>query len=129
MKEYISGWEALNIPNEKGLVADWHPLCFLSNKDDIKKYKYNEILGNKGIKKHFIPMLNRDEYVASFARAIADLVYMKEFTGLKNCVRDYLDDEDEKELFGYLKSINFDKEVDYFMKYELTKLYFADKEQ
>ena len=50
MKEYISGWEALNIPNEKGLVADWHPLCFLNNKDDIKKYKYNKILGNKGIK-------------------------------------------------------------------------------
>lgn len=45
-------------------------------------------------------MLNRDEYVASFARAIADLVYMKKFTGLKNCVRDYLDDEDEKELLA-----------------------------
>lgn len=84
-----------------------HPLCFLNNKDDIKKYKYNKILGNKGIKKHFIPMLNRDEYVASFARAIADLVYMKEFTGLKNCVRDYLDDEDEKELFWLFKIYKF----------------------
>ncbi len=35
----------------------------------------------------------------------------------------------KKSFFGYLKSINFDKEVDDFMKYELTKLYFADKEQ
>lgn len=28
MKEYISGWEALNIPNEKGLVADASTLLF-----------------------------------------------------------------------------------------------------
>lgn len=48
---YISGWEALNIPSENGLIADWHPLHYFNKKQDIKKYSYNEILGNSGIKK------------------------------------------------------------------------------
>ncbi len=49
--DYISGWEALNIPSENGLIADWHPLYYFNKKQDIKKYSFNEILGNSGIKK------------------------------------------------------------------------------
>ena len=49
--DYISGWEALNIPTENGLIADWHPLHYFNKKQDIKKYSFNEILGNSGIKK------------------------------------------------------------------------------
>ncbi|OCR98848.1 hypothetical protein A9K75_09650 [Campylobacter fetus subsp. testudinum] len=58
---------------------------------------------------------------------MADLVHTGQTKGLKNCVRDYLDDEDEKELFSYLKTINNNKQINNFMKYELTKLYFKDK--
>ena len=36
IKEYYSGWEALNLAKESGAIADWHPLSFcekLKNKD------------------------------------------------------------------------------------------------
>ena len=72
-------------------------------------------------------MLDKEEYVANYPRAIADLVYHNEIKGLKNCVNDFLNDDEEKELFGYLKLINNNKVVDDFMKFELTKLYFKDK--
>ena len=125
--DYISGWEALNIPTENGLIADWHPLHYFNKKQDIKKYSYNEILGNSGIKKRYVKMLDKEEYVANYPRAIADLVYHNEMKGLKNCVNDFLNDDEEKELFEYLKLINNNEVVDNFMKFELTKLYFKDK--
>ncbi|MBT0612816.1 hypothetical protein [Campylobacter hyointestinalis] len=124
---YLSGWEALNIPRLDGTTADWHPLLYLADKNSIKTYESNEILGDLGIQKRYIKMLGKEEYVASYARAIADLVYSGDTDGLKNCVKDYLDDDEELELFGYLKLINKNKKVDDFMKFELTKLYFKDK--
>ncbi|MSN96900.1 hypothetical protein CFF98v445_00560 [Campylobacter fetus subsp. fetus] len=124
---YLSGWEALNIPRLDGTTADWHPLLYLADKNSIKTYESNEILGDLGIQKRYIKMLDKEEYVANYARAIADLVYSGDTDGLKNCTRDYLDDDEELELFGYLKLINTNKKVDDFMKFELTKLYFKDK--
>lgn len=35
--DYISGWEALNIPSENGLIADWHPLHYFNKKTRYKK--------------------------------------------------------------------------------------------
>lgn len=124
---YLSGWEALNIPRLDGTTADWHPLLYFSDKNSIKTYESNEILGDLGIQKRYIKILDKEEYVASYARAIADLVYSGDIDGLKNCVRDYLDEDEEIELFGYLKLINKSQMVDDFMKFELTKLYFKDK--
>lgn len=124
---YLSGWEALNISRLDGTTADWHPLLYFSDKNSIKTYEKNEILGDLGIQKRYIKLLDKEEYVASYARAIADLVYSGNTDGLKNCVRDYLDNDEELELFGYLKLINTNKKVDDFMKFELTKLYFKDK--
>lgn len=124
---YLSGWEALNIPRLDGTTADWHPLLYFSDKNSIKTYESNEILGDLGIQKRYIKILEKEEYVASYARAIADLVYSGNIDGLKNCVRDYLDNDEELELFGYLKLINKSQMVDDFMKFELTKLYFKDK--
>ncbi len=124
---YLSGWEALNIPRLDGTTADWHPLLYFSDKNSIKTYESNEILGDLGIQKRYIKILDKEEYVASYARAIADLVYSGNIDGLKNCVRDYLDNDEELELFGYLKLINKSQMVDDFMKFELTKLYFKDK--
>ncbi|ELU1350218.1 hypothetical protein SBJ83_001673 [Campylobacter jejuni] len=59
---------------------------------------------------------------------MADLVYNDEFAGLKNCVNDFLDEEEENELFAYLKMMNKNKNVEDFMRLELTKLYFMDKD-
>jgi hypothetical protein len=42
-RHYISGWEALNIPDENGNTADWHPTTYLysnSVNDTIKLYEY-----------------------------------------------------------------------------------------
>ena len=86
-----------------------------------------KFLGSLGIQRRYVKMLDKEEYVANYARAIADLVYKGETAGLKNCVQDYLDDNEESELFNYLKLINKNKKVDDFMKFELTKLYFKDK--
>lgn len=124
MKKYISGWEALNIPNEKNMIADWHPLHFLKPNQDIKMYLYNPILKEEGISKRFVPMLQREEYVANYPRAIADLVYSKQIQGLKNCCYDFLTQEEEKELYELLKKLlPTNPEVKNFLKYELTKLY------
>lgn len=124
---YISGWEALNIPNSDGKTADWHPLLYLADKNSVKTYESNEILGDLGIQKRYVKFLDKEAYVANHARAIADLVYKGETNGLKNCVRDYLENDEEAELFGYLKLINTNEKIDDFMKFELTKLYFKDK--
>lgn len=109
---YLSGWEALNIPDEKGLIADWHPALYFKDNEPLKFYsnEKNPILQDMGIKKRFIPMLNKSYYVASFARAIADLIYNEEFKELKNCSYDFLSNEDERELFKYLKLLR-DKKV------------------
>lgn len=121
--KYISGWEALNIKKNDGTIADWHPLIHPPK----EKYSYNKILGNLGIEERFISALNKKIKVANYPRAIADLVYLGKINGLKNCVYDFLTEEESKELYGYLKKINKNKQVDEFMKFELTKLYFSDK--
>jgi len=124
---YISGWEALNIPNTDKTIADWHPKYYFNDNKQIKKYAMNEVLKDNGIYKRFIPFLNKDEYIANYPRAIADLVYEDNIKELKNCIYDFLDEDEELELFEYLKIINQNKNIEDFMKYELTKLYFKDR--
>lgn len=129
--QYISGWEALNLPNNQGVIADWHFKLYFSDNNKYRIYQSddNKILKHLGIEQRYIPILDKNCHIASFARAIADLVYIKETKGLKNCVSDYLDSSDELELFQYLKKISKDREdIKIFMKEELTKLYFKDKE-
>lgn len=124
--DYISGWEALNIPTSNGYIADWHPQFYFNEKKELKKYPYNEILKDSGISKRYIPFLNKDEYTANYPRAIADLFYENNTRELQNCVYDFLDDDEAVELFKYLKIINKYKNIEDFMKYELTKLYFKE---
>lgn len=127
---YISGWQGLNLPDENGLTADWHPLLYFKDNQPNDLYDSSDNpLEYKGIKlrKFNLRFLQGEFYVASFARCIADLVYSDKTQGLRNCVSEFLDDSDELELYGYLKIINKEKNVEDFMKYELTKLYFKDK--
>ena len=46
---------------------------------------------------------------------------------LRYCAKDFLNDDEKQELFDYLKIINKTKNVEEFMKLELTKLYFEDR--
>lgn len=126
IKNYISGWEALNIPTNDGYTADWHPQFYFNKNKELKTYSYNEILKDSGISKRYIPFLNKDEYTANYPRAIADLVYDNNTKELKNCVYDFLNEDEALELFEYLKIINKHKDIEDFMKYELTKLYFKE---
>lgn len=34
--DYISGWEALNIPTSNGYIADWHPQFYFNEKKELK---------------------------------------------------------------------------------------------
>ncbi|KQI04772.1 hypothetical protein Y864_01260 [Campylobacter jejuni CVM 41908] len=51
-----------------------------------------------------------------------------EIKELKNCVYDYLDDDETKELYEILKKYKTLDNIKNFLKYELTKYYFLDKE-
>ena len=52
IKEYYSGWEALNLAKESGAIADWHTLSNWSYK--LQKYTFNKDLGDSGISERFI---------------------------------------------------------------------------
>lgn len=129
---YISGWEALNIPNEKGDVADWHPRTYLfSNNpsEEIELYNTINFFGNKGIKKRMIYYPEKQEvYIASFSRAIADLlVTMKDYQvpSLYGCRKDFLNEKESGELYNYLKPLDSNPRIKEFLKYEFTKKYFG----
>lgn len=124
MQAYFSGWEALNIPLENGQTADWHPLLYPPK--ESSKYIYNAKFGDFGISKRFIPALHKSDYVASFARAIADLVLSGKTQGLQNCVSDYLTQDEAKELYNFLKPFSQNSKIEKFLKYELTSFYFKD---
>lgn len=135
-KNYISGWEALNIPDEKGNVADWHPKSYLfSNIPDEKISLYNtiNILGNKGISQRVIDYPERKKvYIANFPRAIADLLITMpdyEFSSLYKCREDFLTEEESEELYGYLSVVKERKRIDDFLKYEFTDKYFGQEEK
>lgn len=124
---YLSGFQALNIPNKNGLIADWHPLLYLNPNNIIFYESKNNPLGKRGIRHCFVSNLQGYFNVASFARAIADLLYFNKNIGLKGCVNDFLDSNDEIELFELLKDLPQTMIIENFLKYELTKLYFKEK--
>lgn len=112
-KNYISGYEALNIPNENGDIADWHPRTYLSSQNPneyIKTYKLDETIGNVGIKNKTINFPYKAEvYIANFVRAIIDIIIFSErdieIKSLYGCRNDFLTDKEEKELFEELIEI------------------------
>lgn len=111
--EYISGWEALNIPDENRNVADWHPRTYLTTNNPneyIKTYKLDETVGNIGIKKINITFPEKAKvYMADFTRAIIDIILFSErdiqIKNLFGCKNDLLTDEESSELFNRLISI------------------------
>ena len=124
--QYISGWQALNIPNEKGEIADWHPLLHLNKLEylDSDTFPWKE----RGISTFYSKYLKQEITVASFARAIADLVYVNKTAQLQHCAKDFLNDDETLELYNYLREIKNDPRIDNFLKYECTKLYLKEKQ-
>ena len=127
--QYISAWQALNIPNKNGQIADWHPEAFFTNFVPNKFYKLtkNHPLGTRGIEKRFVPFLQKSYFVANFARAIADLVYFEESRDREGCVREFLNEEEKNELFEYLKIIAQTKDISAFLKSELPIHFLKEK--
>lgn len=48
MKKYISGWEALNIPNEKNMIADWHPPTLSKTKSRYQNVSLQSYFERRG---------------------------------------------------------------------------------
>lgn len=112
-KKYISGYEALNIPDGTGNVADWHPRTYLSsiNPDAvIKTYELDETIGNVGINYKAINFPYKAKvHIANYVRAIIDLIIFSErdieIKALYGCRHDFLTDKEEIELFEQLIEI------------------------
>lgn len=60
--------------NESGISADWHPLLYFVDKENLKIYEHNLILSNKGIKKT-VAMLGNEKY-SKFCKGKANLSYI-----------------------------------------------------
>ncbi len=128
--QYLSGWQALNIPNAKGHIADWHPESFFKNGKPAKFYELAENpLGVRGIEKRFVPFLQKSYFVANFARAIADLVYFEQMQDLEGCAREFLNENEKNELFEYLKIIAQKKDISAFLKSELPIHFLKEKKK
>lgn len=130
-ERYISGYEALNVVDENGLTADWHPLTFWTSttQEEIPLYE-NPLLKEKGISFRKIPFSEEMVYIANFARAIADLIYHEYETHpclFRNIAEDFLSKEERAELFGYLLEIRKEKEIDEFLIQEFPKEYYEFK--
>lgn len=136
IRKYISGWEALNTPDKNGMTADWHPdQIWLSTPcaPGIELYRSNHILGTSGIEKRKILYSQGESvYIANFPRAIADILFNDDsiyHSQLNGCVDDFLTDEEAEELYRYALLINKEKNIEWFLKYELTKFYFGENKK
>ncbi|MFZ1602599.1 MAG: hypothetical protein WAT45_02235 [Leptotrichiaceae bacterium] len=135
-RHYISGWEALNIPDENGNTADWHPTTYLysnSINDTIKLYNTNDILKNRGIEKRVITYPEiKEVYISTFARAIVDLLLTIEdyqVSSLYKCRDELLTENESEELYEYLKAVEGNQRIEEFIKYEFTDKYFSAGER
>lgn len=119
--KYISGWYALNTPKD-GYTADWHPLLYWSanNDKDVIELTDNYFLGNKAIEYRDIKWSDKKEYIASYPRAIADLVYYSEDPMLyyKYIINDMLGDDDRLNAFKLLLEVSKHKDIHEFMIHE-----------
>lgn len=126
---YISGYYALNIPDNNGIPADWHPKLYWYsfNKDDIVPlYNTNNIFGTEGIEyrkvDNFSCALYKKVYIANHVRAIADLAFtLPNLNELRGCTNDWLKDELQAwGLYNLLLKIT-NKDIDWFLKEEFSK--------
>lgn len=130
---YVSGFEALNTPDAEGMIADWHPKLYWYSdiENETIKLFSNNILGSNGIEKRKILYSDKEVYIANYPRAITDLVFTMDdlrISSLSGFINDFaFDTNQEAEVFSYLLKINKQKNITWFIKRELTRLYFNQK--
>lgn len=126
-QHYISGFEALNTPDELGRVSDWHPLTYWQKTPQkIEISLYDNLLGhNQGISYRKINYSQEKQYIANFPRAVADIVMANDLLiGKENLVNDYILTEKETiELFDYLFPFRAYAHVHDFLVQELSSYY------
>jgi len=132
-ENYISGYYALNTPDKNGMTADWHSYYYWrteNNSNDIELFKNNFVLENDGIEYRKIIWSDEKVYIATFARAIADLLIRQngKIKSLTNCVDDFLTDKEAEELYGYCLKIHKKIDISEFIKREFPKKYVKEKE-
>lgn len=132
--EYISGWESLNTKVGDS-YADWHPMQYwldTGGNEEIKLYS-NPILGEDGVVKLKIPYSNELVFIATYPRALADLVYTatineKSLNPFRKEYNSLLNDEEIIKYRNYLEKMAEEhKAIDEFLKNEFPKWYYEEK--
>ncbi|MDR0307740.1 MAG: hypothetical protein LBI42_13015 [Chitinispirillales bacterium] len=136
MDHYITGIYALNLPNEKGDVADWHDVFHwrlgIDNPREISvaginMKSSNHLYGEYGVKEGREQLVKKGlivdkplVYVANYCRAVIDMIYdcLAEYDAIYNltgAVYDWLYEEGQ--------------EAEFFEKLEPMKSFFKDKKR
>lgn len=116
--EYITGVYALNHKVNYG-KGDWHFKGVDWNRAKIGNTS-KSVLNSKGVLEY------NGEYIASVARALADLLMEHSFVWLKGIKTEFIfDDEVKQELFTYARELN-DEKVDDFMSREYGTEYLTE---
>jgi len=137
INNYISGFYALNVPDEDGIPADWHPQLYwysLNKDDTVLLYNTNNIFGTEGVQNKVVNYFSCSAYdkvyIATHVRAIADLAAtLPDISVLRGCTNDWLrTEEQEWELYKMLLKLNdIDSNIEWFLKEEFTKFHLGGK--
>lgn len=130
INRYISKYYAINTPINDELPADWHPYCWYSEKqNEYIELMDNYFLKDVGIIYGTIPFTKEKVYIATYPRAVVDILYMYLQNGLdinkfgRNIANEFLTESEKQEMFSML--IEFNKHIDIldYIKSEFPKEY------
>lgn len=131
INKYVSKYYALNTPIGDKLPADWHPYCWFTDEygEEIELMD-NWSLGESGILYKKIPFSKTPVYIASYPRAVVDILFMYHTNGLdickfgKNLANEFLTSDEKKEMFVLLIKMNKNIDISEYIKNEFPKGYY-----
>lgn len=133
---YISKYYALNTRINSNLPADWHSDCWYSNKrNENIELTHNYFLKSRGIIYTSIPFSKDKVYIATYPRAIVDIIYTYLEKGLninkfcRNIADEFLTDEEKEEMFYMLLEFNKHINILEYIKNQFPKEYLGEKER
>lgn len=120
---YISGYYSLNTPDKNGNVSDWHPLIYWAAKfpnQIVDLTSNHHIIGNYGIEYRNIKWCNQKVHIATFNRAVIDMIYYENNQLInRGIINDFIfDDNDKEEIFNKLLIIRQYKDIDNILLHE-----------
>lgn len=131
MNRYISKYYALNSEIDGKLPADWHPYCWeCETNDEYIDLMDNYFLGEKGILFTKIKFSDSPVYIATFPRAVVDILYdlIKNNMDINNFGRDlkkeFLTEEEQKEMFDLLIEFNNHINIESYIKNQFPVEYY-----